>query len=338
MARTGSPSLAEVARLSGVSPSTVSRVLNRHTENFSVKEETRKRILEAVDTLGYRANPITRSIRAKQTNLIAVLGMRDFGTAIRGGTEIAVNAFMQAVYAEGFELCTNIMSPKEPPFVLPPWRTDAALAVDVSDAKQVAWLEDGDTPYVVLNGPAGPTGSSVQADDTAGVHEAVLHLVVLGHKRIAFAMPDTFDWHESLLSRHQAYLASLHSFGLKPVNPEFKPGLSPLDVVRRTVMQGEATAILSYNHLMAVKLLRACSAMEIRVPRDVSLVCFNDLFPCEDLVPSLTAMALPSREMGIHAAEIVLRQIRADGPIEPELVRLPEALVIRESTAHPPGD
>lgn len=338
MARKATPSLAEVARLSGVSPSTVSRVLNRHTDNFSVKDGTRKRIMDAVEQLDYRPNPITRSIRAKKTNLIAVLGMRDFGTAIRGGTEIAVNAFMRAVYAEGLELCTNVMSPKEPPFALPSWRTDAALAVDTSDVEQLAGLDDSGTPYVTLNGPAGPRGSSVRVDDTSGVHEAVMHLVMLGHKRIAFAMPDEFEWHESLLIRHQAYLATLHGFGLKPVNPEFKPGLRPLDVVRRTVVQGGATAILSYNHLMAVKLLRACSALDLCVPRDASLVCFNDLFPCEHLVPSLTAMALPSREMGIEAANLVLRQIRADEPLEPEHVRLPEQLVIRESTAPPPVD
>lgn len=337
MTRSGPISLADVAELSGVSPSTVSRVLNNHTDNFSVKAGTRERILKVARDLNYRPDPIRRSLRAKQTHLIAVLGMRDFGTAIRGATEVAVNTFMKSVYAEGFELCTNVLSPREPAFAPPRWRVDGAVAMDCSEKEQLNALDESNVPYVTINGPAGTNGSSVRVDDSAGAHDAIMHLIVLGHKRIAFALPDEFNWHESLLSRHEAYLSTLGEFALQPVTPDFEPGMSPLDVVRKTVVQGKATAILVYNHMMAVKLLRACSVLNIRVPQDVSLVCFNDLFPCEDIVPSLTAMSLPSHDMGVKAAELLLERINEEVPSEPVHIQLPEKLVIRESTAPVPA-
>lgn len=335
MSQTRSISLAEVARQAGVSPSTVSRVLNNHTENFSVKPETRDRILAVVRELDYRPNPIARSSRAKQTNLIAVLGLRDFGTAIRGNTEQAVNTFMRVVYADGFELCTNILSPREPAFAPPRWRIDAAVAVDCSEPEQLKALDESDIPYVTMNGPAKPNGSSVCVDDSAGAHDAIMHLIVLGHRRIAYALPDEFNWHESLESRHKAYLAAMNKFGAEAVTSDFEPGLSPIEVVRKAVIQGKATGILVYNHMMAVKLLRACSALNLRVPHDVSLICFNDLFPCSDIVPSLTTMSLPGGDMGRTAAEIVIKQIKSDTPLDPVHIKLPEKLVIRESTSPP---
>ncbi len=337
MARGTSPSIAQVADLSGVAKSTVSRILNKHQANFSVKDETRQRVLEVAERLNYRPNPIVRSLAAKRTNLIAVVGLSDFGTAIRGGTEEAANALMHRLYRDGYELCVNVLSPREPAFAPPRWRVDGAIVVDSSDPQQLQGLDDSGLKYVALNGPAGPRGSSVTVDDDAGTRTAIHHLCALGHRRIAYAAPDEFNWHQSLVSRRDAYVRALEEVGLAPIPGFDALGTSPFDVVRRAVVEGGATAILAYHHLMAVKLLRAAATLNLQVPRHVSIVCFNDLAPCADLVPSLTAMSLPSQTMGTLAAELLLEQLRADGPALPRHVKLPQTLVIRESTAPPPS-
>lgn len=329
--------MSSVAELSGVAKSTVSRILNNRHENFSVKDATRERVLLAAKQLNYRPDPIVRSLSAKVTNLVSVLGLRDFGTAIRGGTEEAANALMHRLYEHGYELCTNILSPREPAYAPPRWRVDGAVVVDNSDASDIEALDHSGIKYVTLNGPAGPNGASVTLDDEAGTRTAVHHLRALGHRRIAYAAPDEYNWHQSLVSRRDAYVRSLKEVGLSPVPGYDQLGVSAFDVIRHAVNEQDATAIIAYHHLMAVKLVRAATTLGIEVPRQVSLLCFNDLTPCEDLVPSLTAMALPSREMGKLAADLLLEQLDQDFDGVPRHVTLSEKLVIRESTAPPPG-
>lgn len=328
--------ISNVADLSGVSKSTVSRILNNRQENFSVKQATRQRVLRAAEQLNYRPDPIVRSLSAKVTNLIAVLGLRDFGTAIRGGTEEAANALMNRLYEHGYELCTNILSPREPAYSPPRWRVDGAVVVDNSDASDIETLDASGMKYVTLNGPAGTHGASVTLDDEAGTRTAVHHLRALGHRRIAYAAPDVYHWHQSLVSRRDAYLSSLEEVGLEPVPGYDRLGASAFDVMRHAVNEHGATAVIAYHHLMAVKLVRAAATLGIEVPRQVSLLCFNDLSPCQDLVPSLTAMALPSREMGKLAADLLLEQLDQNASAPPRHVTLSETLVIRESTAPPP--
>lgn len=332
--------LQTVAKESGVSVSTVSRVLNNRTQNFSVREETRRRILAAAEAQDYRPDPIVRSIRAKQTNLVAVLGLRDFGTTIRGATEEAINTLMENLYDAGYELCTNIFSPREPAYAPPRWRVDGVVTIDCSDVSQLDRLERSGVPYVTLNGPSGPGGSSVQVDDDQGTRLAVHHLLALGHRRIAYVIPDEFAHHESLELRHRAYADELTKCGHTPMTPVMLEPAPAMEVVQREVLQGGATALIVYHHVMAVKLLRTASTLGLRVPQDVSIVCFNDAFPCWDLKPSLTVMRLPWAEMGRTAAGMLLEGMRASGSgdaVPTRHERLDEQLVIRESTAPPPG-
>ncbi|MEM7577206.1 MAG: LacI family DNA-binding transcriptional regulator [Planctomycetota bacterium] len=327
-------SLKDVAERAGVTKSTVSRILNGHRNNFSVREETRDRVMLAAEELGYRPNPILRSLSAKQTKLIAVLGLTDFGTAIRGGTEEAANALMRRLYADGYELCRNVLSPHEPEYALPRWRVDGAVVVDNDCAEQVEALDRSGLPYVTINGPAGGRGSSVTVDDAAAIRLAVHHLRALGHRRIAYVAPDEFNWHQSLIDRREAYVAALGEVGLEPVAGHDALCVNAFDAIRRSVVEGGATAVIAYHHLMAIKLLRAAALVGLAVPRDLSLMCFNDVPPCADLVPSLTAVALPSEQMGRHAAEILLSTMTADDP-RLEHRKLAGRLVIRESTAPP---
>lgn len=327
--------LRDVADRSGVAVSTVSRVLNNQTEGFSVRDETRQRVIEAAKALNYRPDPILRSMRAKRTNLITILGLSDFGTSILGSTEQALNAAMTRLLSSGYQLCTLPRSLNDDLYQPPRWRVDGAVVIDCFDPARLAPLEASATPYVSLNGPAGPNGFSVAVDDATGTREALHHLLVLGHRRIGFVMPDEhIKPHPSIMARFDAYRSALTQWGITPLTPELPTPSPALDVISDMVVRKDATALLVYHHVMTVKLVRAAKVAGMQVPRDISLVCFNDNFPAADLVPSLTAMALPSEEMGRTAARMLID--RLDGrDHKAKEVLLSEKLVIRESTAPP---
>ncbi len=336
MSRPSSPSISQVANRSGVSKSTVSRVLNNHQHNFSVKDATRRRVLAAAAELNYRPNPIVRSLSAKRTNLIALLGLTDFGSGIRGGIELAANALMHRLYADGYELCVNVLSPREPAFAPPRWRVDGAIAINNHDAQQIDALDRSGLKYVTVNGPPGPHGASVTVDDDAGTRAAVHHLRTLGHRCIAYAPPEEYNLHDSLHRRRDAYARAMDEVGLAAVPGYDQLGRSAFDTLRSAVRDHGATAVIAYHDQIAIKLLRAAATLNLRVPHDVSVMCFNDLPPCGDLVPSLTAMALPNEQMGEQAAALLLEQTENPSS-DPRHVKLPERLVIRESTAPPPN-
>lgn len=329
--------LRDVADRSGVAVSTVSRVLNNQTEGFSVRSETRERVLDAAKALNYRPDPILRSMRAKRTNLIAILGISDFGTSVLGSTEQALNAMMNSLLEKGYQLCTLPRSLKEDLYQPPRWRVDGAVVIDCLEAGRLAPLDASGIPYVSLNGVAGRNGVSVAVDDESGTREALHHLMVLGHRRIAFVMPDEhIKPHPSIQARFSAYRSALQQWGIKPLSAELPTPARAIDVISEQVVRGGATALLVYHHVMTVKLLRAARVAGLSVPHDVSMVCFNDTFPAADLVPSLTAMALPSEEMGRTAARLLAERLEGRRHTVDEVL-LTEKLVIRESTAPPRG-
>lgn len=113
------------------------------------------------------------------------------------------------------------------------------------------------------------------------------------------------------------------------------PFRQPMDFLNLTVKANRVTAIISYDHRIAVQLVGAASTMGLRIPQDFSLICFNDVFPVSMLAPPLTAVAVSGREMGRIGADLLLKRLESKQPQVGE-VRVPEELVIRSSTAPPP--
>jgi DNA-binding LacI/PurR family transcriptional regulator len=96
--------------------------------------------------------------------------------------------------------------------------------------------------------------------------------------------------------------------------------------------------VITYTHYAAVTMLRLLWEAGLSVPRDISVATFSDSYPVAEVSPPLTAVALPTEEMGRAAAELILEQIEAEAPAAPRRVVLKESLVVRRSTAAPPAD
>ena len=284
-----------------------------------------------------------RNLTASKTHLVAVLGVAGIWSDRIGPMEEAVGALANVLDHAGYEICVQFLSNRHGPFDLPPLRVDGVVAVGPRTQLDVEALDRLGTPYVSMNGLVGEKGSSVVPDDARGARLALKHLCDLGHRRIAYLDHWSIDAnHPSVFERRRAFHESAIEMGFE--TPMLDIPLLPADTawdsyyqpfIRRAIIDGGATAVLTYSHQGALALLRTAHDLGLSVPGDFSLVCFNNEPVVRLSIPSLTAVDVPSVRMGQMAAEILLRQMTNPVPEAPMRVRLDESLVARESTARP---
>jgi LacI family transcriptional regulator len=170
-----------------------------------------------------------------------------------------------------------------------------------------------------------------------GMNRAVSYLKQLGHQRIAYANLRVSNTaaHYSVRERHETLLSAAKKKAIHVVSGHDAPFNSAEQFIRTTILEEHATAIITYDHRLAVTILGAAYAMGLQVPRDFSLVCFNDSFPVAMLNPPLTTIAVAGREMGRLGAEQLLHHLLSPRPIYNKEIRVPEDLIIRGSTGSP---
>jgi len=303
----------------------------------------RSRITEAVATLGYEANPVVRSLRARKTMLVQIVNQPAPTMHPGGDSVLSLGTCIYFLQKSGYTVSASFVRhfPRPEPNV-PDFRVDGAVLVGVVDAREVRALEKTGTPYVVINGECGRGGACAKVDERAGMRLVLDHLVGLGHERIAYlgpshAMSPAQNMeHYSAEERRRAYRAYMSEHGLKSI---LGPGRGDADAgafARRVARQG-ATAIVAYDHLLAIEVLEHVRASRLTAGRDLSLACFNDHTPTDIVTPSLTAVRQPYHEMGYHAARLLLRMMSSDDDRHlGGTVTLTPSLTVRESTSRVP--
>ncbi len=330
--------LARVAEMAGVAESTASRVINGYTENFRVRPEVRARVLDAAKKLNYRPNPMVRSISAKKTNLVAVVGW-----ASDGVNRSALSEAVRVLRGGGKHVCTTFLDSDYSGHELPSWRVDGAIALQVRDPADVVELEQQALPYVSINGHAGAGGDAVTFDEGQGTRLALEHLAGLGHKKFAYCFLDQLRpsprgiRHAAVVQRQSALVEGLSGMGLGAPCGVDQFGLDMESFCRECVIGAGATAVIAFDDVVASYLIQALNKMGKGVPADVSVVSFNDELPSKMASPPLTTVALPAAEAGRLAGEMLLERLSSDGPIEHRDVVLDESLVVRESAGEPRG-
>jgi LacI family transcriptional regulator len=330
----GVPTIKEVASICGVSQATVSRVLNGNFKHgFSVRKEVHQRIIETANSIGYRPNIAAKNLVRRQTKVIAILGCNTAlgfpGNIYQAITESCVTE----LHSSGYDVCMSIPNLAANRCELPPWKVDGVIVLQGCSPETIEDMEKAGMPYVVINGVGGPTGSSVIPDDVEGTQMAIRHLIELGHTRIAYASATRKHYkHTSIEERHDTYVAELKARGLEPVKNHDEVFNSASAFLLSSVFNYHATAILAYDHMEAMRILHGANMLEIQIPRQVSLVCFNDEYLCSMVTPPLTTIAVPSREMGQMAANMLLKHLRSPAHYRPEHVKLSQDLVVRSST------
>ena len=331
------PTITDVARLCGVTPATVSRVLNGK-QKFSASEAVRQKILETARKLGYVPDLAARNLNRRATRIIGLFASPQTHLA-EGINESLLEGIAEVLHAGGYDVFYEL-SPNNAEHALPFWRFDGAILMQAPRQATVTELDRRRVPYVCVNEKVGNPAAHIVADDAMGMNRALEHLHQLGHKRIAYANARaTYFSHYSVEERYETLLAGARSHGMQLVEGHDVPFTSAGYFLRYCVKEKRATAVITYDHHIAVMLVGAAAELGLRIPHDFSLICFNDVFPVSLLPPPLTAVAVSGREMGRIGADLLLNTVLApDAPRRQREIKVPEDLIVRSSTGPVPHD
>ncbi|QAY64913.1 LacI family transcriptional regulator [Xylanimonas allomyrinae] len=332
---TGRVTITDVARAAGVSVATVSKVVNGR---YGVAATTAERVLEVVAHLGYETSLVASSLRRSRTNVIGILlaGFDPFATEILKGISA------EAV-GKGYELLAYSGAISDDNAVGWERRSLSRLGGTLIDGAIILTptvnVPTASVPVVAVDPHTGSGGpSTVDCDNIEGARAATRHLIDLGHRRIAHVRGRT-DL-ESARLREQGYRESLEDAGI-PYDPDLvRDGgyraAWATDAARELLsLDDPPTAIFAANDLSAFGVMEVARERGLRVPQDLSVVGFDDIPEAASASPRLTTIAQPLQEMGMRAVTMLIALL--EGRRIETHVQLPSQLVIRKSTAPPPG-
>jgi LacI family transcriptional regulator len=330
------PTIADIARLCSVTPATVSRVLNNHS-NFSTSPAVREKIQDTAAKLGYVPDISARNLSMRNSRVVGLFASPHTHLA-DGINELLVEGITEILHTAGYDVFYGLSRRRRTKNPVPFWRFDGAVLMQAPRKEIVDELDLRHVPYVCVNERIGNPAAWVMADDVSGMKSILLHLSDCHHELIAYAnAPSYYFPHYSMEERHKTlveFAPSVH-LRLAPGHDQPFQTHAPGQFVR-DIMSAGATAIVAYDHHVAFMILGAAQAMGLRIPMDLSLVCFNDVFPMSTICPAITTVAVPGREMGRLAAEILLNDLLSPKPLTPREFRLPEHLIVRGSTSGAP--
>ena len=328
------PTLSDVAELCGVTPATVSRVLN-DKKKFSASEAVRERIFETARKLGYVPDLSARNLSRRNTHIVGLFASPQTHVA-EGINESLLEGIAEVLHAGGYDVFFELSPIQSVKNALPFWRFDGAILMQAPKAEIVIELDRRRVPYVCVNERVGRPAAYVLADDAMGMKRALMHLIQFGHKRFGYANARAaYFSHYSVTERYETLLAMVREHSIKLVPGHDTPFASAAEFLRAAVVEGGATAVITYDHQIAVMLVGAASGMGLRIPSDFSLICFNDVFPVALLHPPLTSVAVAGREMGRQGADLLLNSLLTSRPHPGREIRVAEDLIVRSSTGRP---
>jgi LacI family transcriptional regulator len=334
--------MQEIAKMARVSLGTVSNVLNNTAK---VREPTRKRVLEAVQAVGYQPSQLARALRRDTSNMIGMI-IPDitnpfFPAVVRGAEDVA--------FSNGYRLvlCNTDNNHSKELVHLNELRTylPAGLIVIPSNfsdltAQAEIYRKAGTGVVCIDRLPKNWIGDSVTADNEEGSYNATRYLIKMGHARLAVI---TGPLHlTNAQERLSGFKRAIREAKLQ-LAPEYiqetsfdkSGGLSKALVLLRLIPR--PTAIFAENDLIALGALLAIREAGLRCPEDVSLMGFDDLDLAETTHPSLSSVSQSGYQLGTTAAKLLLDRLAGDRSPAKHLV-LQTSLRLRHSVAAPPVD
>jgi DNA-binding LacI/PurR family transcriptional regulator len=328
-------SIKDIARIAGVSHSTVSRALRNSP---LVTPATTEEIRRIARDIGYRASAVARGLVMRKTRTIGVVVTTvtdPWVGEVLSAIELAANDHGYAVF-----LADSNADPLREKSVVQSFAERRVDGIVVTSSRVGAlhtpMLSQMMVPIVLINNQhPGQFVHSVMIENLAASREATEHLIALGHRRIAY-VGDQFG-HHSDAERFAGYQGALKAAGL-PFLPDLvvhgdgKADGGPTAMDRLLDLPDPPTAVFCYNDMTALGVLRSIYRRGLRVPADISVVGFDDLFFASYTNPPLTTVRQPRRKMGQMAFESLLKLMSGEDPAE---IKVPAELIVRESTAPP---
>ncbi len=329
--------IQDVAARAGVSAMTVSRVINNHAR---VAAGTRRRVEQAINELGYVPNALARGLLKGRTRTIGLIvsdignpfftliarGVEDVArrhgyTVILGNSDESVEKERQYVHA--------VLSNRIDGLIISP--------VDSGSRKTLDFLARHGTKFVLIDRQfAGVPADSIMGDSVAGARRLTEHLIGLGHRRIALIngareVPTAAD-------RLIGYEQALRAHAIEPdpamiVERNYKRSGGRDGAKQLLALPPEQcpTAIVATNNLLAIGAIETLRDAKLDVPRDIAIVCFDDIELASALQPFLTVMAQPARTFGTVAAQFLFDRLDGAEVSDWRRVVLPPELIVRVS-------
>lgn len=330
--------MVKVAQLAGVSISTVSHVLNgtRH-----VGDETRQRVLKAIEETSYRQDALARAMRRSRTDSIGLIvsdgGEPAFAEMIRGVEETAANQGITLLLANSAE---DPQREARAVQALLERRVDGLILARAagSGPEALAEFANQDTPLVLMDRLSEDPFDQVGVENNAPIKELVEHLTSQGHERILLVAGDTRV--STLQERHRAFQDAMTAAGIPPSDQLTVTGAdgaaADAGIEESLSAAAPPTAVIACSTVLAAAALRRIQQRGLRMPEDIAFAAFDGFAYADLFEPQLTTVRQPAFQVGATAAELLTRRI-ADKSAETSVVRLAPTIEYRASTGPAPA-
>lgn len=334
------PTLQDVATAAGVSPSTVSRYMNR---TLRLKEDTEQRIIDAVETTGYLRPRRGGAADAPLRNRTIALVIPDIANEYFGAI---AKAIIESAEQQGYSvvLCATMNHRSKQTEYL-----ELIMSLELSGliyignfARNPALtpIAASETPVVVMDEKQSGLGAAVDSvvvDDYSGAFQAVSYLVSLGHRRIALATGPA-ELH-SVRERRRGYQAALRRASIDldeqiDITGSFSDEFGASVLTQIISAADRPTAVFAASDIIAVGLMVAARKLNVRIPDDLSVVGFDDIPAAEYVTPRLTTVRTPVEESARAALAMLIERID-DVRRPPREAMVSVALEVRDSAAAP---
>jgi LacI family transcriptional regulator len=331
--------IKEIARMTGVSTQTVSRVINHRPD---VSPATREAVEAAVASTGFRPSAVARSLVQRRSRMLGVIaaGLKYFGVAQ------TLNGITEESEANGYTLLLAQLGAFDVPDIVPvielltAHRVEGIIFTPPQMLDNVVHVQEqlpaGCPPIVFLKAEPSVQFTTIGIDNYAAARTAVEHLVALGRRHIGH-LAGPLEWREAR-DRRDAWRDAVRGAGLEP-GPTQAGNWSSASggtAFERMLELGEMDGVFVANDQMALGALHVANARGIRIPEDLAVVGFDGLPESAQFTPSLTTVVQPLGELG----RLAVRELLAHVDDEPEAIPartlcVPTAFVVRDSAPAP---
>ncbi len=340
------PTISDVAKKAGVSTGTVSAVLN---DRPTVREATKKRVVAAIQDLGYQPSPSARMLGAAQASnnvlhksvgLIVkemdsafyadlIMGVRN-QLSERGYTTFVCSS--EGDYEEEGNLIEVLRSRFVNGIIIAP------IVHEQVDLTHLFMLKQANYPFVLFEEVPGLQVNVIEIDNVKASQKAVSYLIDNGHERIKHVAGPPYTKHsrDRILGVQKAFSHSRLVYTddvIVPGGARLEDGYQAGLALFKDRPAGERpTAVTCFNDDVAMGVMRALAELGIGVPEEVSVIGFDDIQPAAYLSVPLTTVRQPAREMGCKAAELLVSQLETEEGVPPRRITPEAELVVRDST------
>lgn len=327
--------ISDVAKLSGLSKTTVSRVINNHPY---VSDKKREKVLEAMEELGYTPNPSARRLRGQLTTTIGVIVPR----IVNPFFSYLVNSIERAAYKKGYQvlICqSHEDKEKEIAFLnlLKTRQVDGIIMTSIeNDWKLIESYNKYGSILLCNDYVDQAVVPMIRLDQTKGAYLGVKHLIEKGHQKIAYCTGGLFDKEGKGKDRNQGFQKALYEAGMQ-INPNW------IFINQHTIEDGKQilkqiielddrpTAIFTGSDEIASGIMIEAKELGLTIPNDLAIIGFDDQPVAEILDPKLTTIRQPVDQMGKKAIEVMIEMLE-NPKMEIKNYELPIELIVRQST------